>query len=164
VPVLFVAPLAGRLSDRVGSRPIVATGLIVLTGSLVLFARMGTSESFWTLLPAMMLAGVGMAMAMPPTTAAAMRSVRAEKAGVGSAVLNTMRQVGGSLGIAVMGAIVAASITPGNSDPNEFLHGFHHALETAAALTLAGSVIALLTLGGRPRQGGELAGVPAEAG
>ena len=56
----------------------------------------------------MLLGGVGMSAAMAPTTAAAMGSVPRDKAGVGSAVLNSMRQVGGSLGIAIMGAIVAA--------------------------------------------------------
>ena len=52
-----------------------------------------------------------MSLAMTPTTAAAMGSVPVDKAGVGSAVLNSMRQVGGSLGIALMGAIVAASVS-----------------------------------------------------
>ena len=56
----------------------------------------------------MVSAASGMALAMTPTTAAAMGSVPVDKAGVGSAVLNSSRQVGGSLGIAIMGAIVAA--------------------------------------------------------
>jgi hypothetical protein len=73
--------------------------------------------------------------------------VRPEKAGVGSAVLNSMRQVGGSLGIAIMGAIVAASATAGGHNPAAFLDGFHHALETAAVIALVGAVIAALTLG-----------------
>ena len=95
---------------------------------------MGAHESFWNLLPAMVLGGIGMAAAMPPTTAAAMQSVRPDKAGVGSAVLNSMRQVGGSLGIALMGAIVAASVTPGEPNPTAFLDGFHHALLAGAGL------------------------------
>jgi DHA2 family multidrug resistance protein-like MFS transporter len=72
--------------------------------------------------------------------------VRRDKAGVGSAVLNTMRQVGGSLGIAVMGAIVAASAAPGTRNPAAFVDGFHHALEVGAALTIIGAVIAAATL------------------
>ena len=64
-----------------------------------------------------------------------------------------MRQVGGSLGIAIMGAIVAASAKPGGRDPVAFLHGFHHALETAAAITLAGALVAWLTLADvKPRE------------
>jgi EmrB/QacA subfamily drug resistance transporter len=148
--IIVLAPQAGRLSDQYGPRPFVAGGMIVLTGSLLLFARMGLHESFWGLLPAMLLGGVGMSAAMAPVTAAAMQSVRPDKAGVGSAVLNSMRQVGGSLGIAIMGAIVAASASGNRRDPVAFLHGFHHALETAAGLALLGGVIAALTLPKEP--------------
>ena len=163
VLIILLAPLAGRLSDRIGARPLVVGGMIVLTGSLILFARMGVHETFWDLLPAMLLGGVGMSAAMAPTTAAAMQSVRADKAGVGSAVLNSMRQVGGSLGIAIMGAIVAASATPGIRNPSGFINGFHHALLTAAGLTVAGALVAALTLGGRTRHEPERA-VAFEAG
>jgi EmrB/QacA subfamily drug resistance transporter len=163
VLIILLAPQAGRLSDRIGPRPLVVGGMIVLTGALILFARMGEHETFWDLLPAMLLGGVGMSAAMAPTTAAAMQSVRADKAGVGSAVLNSMRQVGGSLGIAIMGAIVAASAAPGGRDPAAFIHGFHHALLTAAALCLAGAVVAAFTLGGKTRHEPERA-VALEAG
>ena len=78
---------------------------------------MDENTTFWGLLPAMLLGGVGMSAAMAPTTAAAMQSVSPDKAGVGSAVLNSMRQVGGSLGIAIMGAIVAASVKTGGREP-----------------------------------------------
>jgi hypothetical protein len=57
-----------------------------------------------------------------------------------------MRQVGGSLGIALMGAIVASAITTTPPKPDEFLTGFHHALETATVIALAGAAIAALTL------------------
>src|SRR5215211_2828740 len=150
VLIILLAPVAGRLSDRIGPRPLVSTGMIVLAGSLLLFARMGTQETFWNLLPAMLLGGVGMSAAMAPITAAAMGSVRPDKAGVGSAVLNSMRQVGGSLGIAIMGAIVAASVpslrSAGRPNPADFVTGFHHALEVGAVLTLLGAGIALATL------------------
>jgi hypothetical protein len=93
---------------------------------------------------------------MAPVTAAAMSGVPHDKAGVGSAVLNSMRQVGGSLGIAIMGAIVAASVTAapgtgGHPTPSSFLDGFHHALVTAAVISVAGAVLAALTLS-RPAQ------------
>jgi EmrB/QacA subfamily drug resistance transporter len=148
--IILVAPQAGRLSDRIGSRPLVTLGLVVLAGSLFLFSRMGAHESFWGLLPAMLLGGFGMSVSMAPTTAAAMSSVRPEKAGVGSAVLNSMRQVGGSLGIAVMGAIVASGISSstasGHPRPIAFLNGFHHALDVGAVIALAGALVAAVTL------------------
>jgi EmrB/QacA subfamily drug resistance transporter len=150
--IVLLAPMAGRLSDKLGSRGLVGFGMTVLAGSLFLFSRMGGHASFWSLLPAMLLGGVGMSATMAPVTSTAMASVPRDKAGVGSAVLNSMRQVGGSLGIAVMGAIVAASAatTSGklgiHPDRSAFLRGFHHALEVGTAIALAGAVVGVLTL------------------
>jgi len=148
--IVIVAPQTGRLTDKIGARWIVGTGMVLLAGSLFLFSRMGLHETFWSLLPAMLLGGFGMASTMTPTTATAMGSVRRDKAGVGSAVLNSMRQVGGSLGIAVMGAIVAsqatASLRAGDSQPVAFVHGLHQALEVSAFIALAGALLAILTV------------------
>ena len=74
-------------------------------------------------------------MTMTPVTAAAMSAVAVDKAGVGSAVLNSARQVGGSLGIAVMGSIVASA--------GSYLTGFHDALRVGALLCLAGAIVAV---------------------
>jgi predicted MFS family arabinose efflux permease len=150
VLIILLAPQAGRLSDRFGPRPFVAGGMTVVAGSLFLFSRLGVHESFWALLPGMLLGGLGMSAAMAPTTAAAMGSVRPDKAGVGSAVLNSMRQVGGSLGIAVMGAIVASgissSVASGHTRQIAFVNGFHHATQVAALIALAGAAVAAATL------------------
>ena len=108
---MFVAPLAGRFSDKIGSRWLMGAGLVLLSGSLLCFSTLGVDSTFWDIVPGLILGGFGMSLAMTPTTAAAMGSVPVDKAGVGSAVLNSMRQVGGSLGIALMGAIVAASMS-----------------------------------------------------
>src|SRR5690242_11873755 len=109
--IILVAPIAGKLSDRVGSRWLMGAGMTLVSISLLLYQRVGLHSTFWTLLPAMLLGGVGMAMTMSPMTAAAMGSVPVDKAGVGSGVLNSFRQLGGSLGIAVMGAILASYVT-----------------------------------------------------
>ncbi len=80
-------------------------------------------------------------MTMTPSAAAATRSVPVAKAGVGSAVLNAFRQVGGSIGIALMGAIMAAQLT----DPpsvDSFMRGFEHSLLVAAGIALAGAAVA----------------------
>jgi hypothetical protein len=90
-----------------------------------------------------------MAITMAPTTAAAMSSVPVDKAGVGSAVINSMRQVGGSLGIAIMGAHVATSVSVSPLSPlyaEQFVPRHHRALEVGAAILLAGAVIALVTV------------------
>jgi hypothetical protein len=124
-------------------------GLVSLSASLLSFSRLGVDSNFWDVLPGLILGGIGMSLAMTPTTAAAMGSVPVDKAGVGSAVLNSMRQVGGSLGIALMGAIVASSIHVSERDPRiagQFVEGYRNALHVAASIALAGAVVAVATV------------------
>jgi EmrB/QacA subfamily drug resistance transporter len=104
VLIILVAPLAGKTSDRIGSRWLMTTGMVLIGLQLLYLSRLGVDETFWDLLPGLLVGGVGMALVMTPSAAAAVRSVPVDQAGVGSAVLNAFRQVGGSLGIAVMGA------------------------------------------------------------
>jgi EmrB/QacA subfamily drug resistance transporter len=147
--IVFVAPLAGRFSDKIGSRWLMGVGLVLLSGSLLSFSTLGVDSTFWEIVPGLILGGFGMSLAMTPTTAAAMGSVPVDKAGVGSAVLNSMRQVGGSLGIALMGAIVAASVSvlPTSPEyPDQFVEGYHNALHVAAAIAILGAVVAVATV------------------
>ena len=109
--IVILAPIAGKLSDRIGSRWLMIGGMALVSLSLLLNTRLDAASSYWDILPPLVVGGAGMGIAMTPTTAAAMGSVPMDKAGVGSAVLNSMRQVGGSLGIAILGAIVASYIT-----------------------------------------------------
>ena len=146
VLVILIAPFAGRLADRFGSRWLVGGGMTLVSGMLLYYSTLSLHESFWGLLPGLLIGGIGMPLTMTPTTAAAMSAVSVDKAGVGSGVLNSMRQVGGSLGIAVMGAIVASTISSslaaGDSQPVAFLHGFHDGLRVAALLAFAGACVA----------------------
>jgi EmrB/QacA subfamily drug resistance transporter len=148
--VILIAPQAGRLTDKIGARWLVGAGLTCVSISLLLYTRLGASSTFWTILPGLIFGGIGMAGAMTPATAAAMSAVSVDKAGVGSAVLNSMRQVGGSLGIAIMGAVVAHAVGghPGAAqrDPAAFLTGFHHALELAAVFAFLGAIVAVATI------------------
>ena len=98
-----------------------------------------------------------MAITMAPTTSAAMASVPVDKAGVGSAVINSMRQVGGSLGIAIMGAVVAQSVGEGRPTPETFTDGFHHAVELGALFALLGALVAVTTIGRTRRTDAERA-------
>jgi EmrB/QacA subfamily drug resistance transporter len=146
VMIILLAPIAGKLSDRYGSRWPVGLGMTLVAASLLVDSTFAVDSTFWDLLPALLLGGVGMALAMAPTTAAAMGSVPVDKAGVGSAVLNSARQVGGSLGIAVMGAIVASYVHVKPPDPrvkDEFVQGFHHAVLLGAGFALLAAVIAV---------------------
>jgi EmrB/QacA subfamily drug resistance transporter len=108
VLVILVAPFAGRFSDRIGSRWLMGAGMMLVAISLYLFSRVGLNTTYPELLPPMIIGGIGMPLAMSPTTAAAMATVPVDKAGVGAGVLNSFRQVGGSLGIALLGAIMAS--------------------------------------------------------
>ncbi len=147
--IILIAPFAGRYSDKIGSRWLVGIGMLLVAGSLLIFSRLGLDSTWWDLFPGLIVGGVGMALTMTPTTAAAMGSVEVDKAGVGSAVLNSMRQVGGSLGIAIMGAIVAASLQVPPTDPRapaQFVTGFQHALEVAAIIAFAAALIAIATI------------------
>src|SRR5438067_13032478 len=111
VLIIFIAPLAGKIADRIGPRWLMSGGMVLLTVALLLFGTLDEQSSWWNILPGLIVGGLGMAITMAPTTAAAMGSVPVAKAGVGSAVINSMRQVGGSLGIAIMGALVATTVT-----------------------------------------------------
>jgi len=93
---------------------------------------------------------VGMACTMTPSAAAATRSVPVDKAGIGSAVLNAARQVGGTMGIAVMGAIVASE-TGGVPSVDSFMRGFERALLVAAAIAFVGALVAFVLV--RPHEG-----------
>ena len=149
VLIILVAPQAGHLSDRIGSRWLIGTGLSFVTLSLVLFAQLDQGSTFWDMVPGLLTGGFGMALTMTPTTAAAMGSVPVDKAGVGSAVLNAFRQVGGSLGIAIMGAVVASQISVGPRNPayaSQFVDGYHLGLYVAAGIAFTGAIVATLTI------------------
>ena len=146
--IILIAPIAGRSSDRIGSRALMTAGMLCLTASLVIFSRLGLDSTFWDILPGLIVGGFGMGLVMTPMTAAALGSVPVEKSGVGSGVLNTFRQVGGALGIAVMGAIVASYVDLGAGRPNpaDFIDGFQVALRVAAVFALIGAVVAVTTI------------------
>jgi EmrB/QacA subfamily drug resistance transporter len=159
--IILVAPIAGKTSDRLGSRGLMTAGMLLIALQLVLFSRLGADASFWNLLPALLIGGVGMALTMTPGAAAATRSVPVDKAGVGSAVLNCARQLGGTMGVAIMGAIMAAELG-GRPSVSGFMDGFQRALLVAAAIALVGAVVAFVLV--RPHEGaGEQRPGPAAA-
>ncbi len=149
VLIILVAPIAGKTSDRIGSRGLMTAGMTLLAVQLVMFSQLGIDSTFWHLLPALILGGIGMALTMTPSAAAATRSVPVEKSGVGAAVLNSARQVGGTMGIAIMGAIMAAEIG-GERTPEAFMRGFEVALLVAATIAAVGALVAYVLV--RPHE------------
>ena len=153
--IILLAPIAGKQSDRFGGRWLMGGGMTLLGISLLLYQRAGVHTGFLTLLPSMLLGGVGMAMTMSPMTSVAMGSVPVDKAGVGSGVLNSFRQIGGALGIAIMGAIVASYLHgPPARTPlgkQQFVDGLHAALLVSAGITFAAAVVAVVLVRVSPR-------------
>jgi len=145
--IILIAPVAGRLSDRLGPRALMVPGLTLISLSLVLFSLLDESSNFWDVLPALVVGGLGMATSMAPTTAAAMGSVPVDKAGVGSAVINSMRQVGGAVGLALAGAIVATRFDPSHPRIDEFVDGFQLGLRVAAGIAAVGIFVAAFGVG-----------------
>jgi EmrB/QacA subfamily drug resistance transporter len=109
--IVLVAPISGRLADRFGPRWLIAGGLLLVAASLFSFSGIEVDSGYLDLLPGFMLLGIGIAMTMSPMTSAAMNAVPVQKAGIASGVLSMFRMVGGSLGIAVTGAIFQALVS-----------------------------------------------------
>jgi EmrB/QacA subfamily drug resistance transporter len=108
--IMFVAPLAGRFAARFGPRTMMTFGMTCATVGMLGLAQLSVDSSYNQLWPFFSLIGVGMASTMPAVTSTAMSAVDPSRSGIASGVVNAMRQVGGALGIAVLGA-VAASVT-----------------------------------------------------
>jgi EmrB/QacA subfamily drug resistance transporter len=141
--IVLVAPLAGRAADRIGSRWLIVAGLAIVATSLYTFSGIAVDSSYGELLPGFMLLGIGIALTMSPMTSAAMNAVAVEKAGIASGVLSMFRMVGGSLGVAVTGAIFQGAVgNPATATPAEFVDALGHAMSISAVVALGGAVIA----------------------
>jgi EmrB/QacA subfamily drug resistance transporter len=107
--ITVVAPVAGRLSDRIGSRWPIAAGLSIVAVSLYLQSRIHVDTGYSQLLPAFILMGAGIALTMSPMSTAAMNAVEKTKAGLASGLLSMSRMVGGTFGVAAIGALFQAT-------------------------------------------------------
>jgi predicted MFS family arabinose efflux permease len=107
VVIIVAGPIAGRLTDRIGPRPLMTLGLVLVAASLLWQSRITIDTSYAYLLPAFVVMGLGMGFVMSPMSAAAMNAVDRTKAGVASGVLSMSRMVGGTFGVAALGALIA---------------------------------------------------------
>ena len=125
----FVAPISGRLSDRIGSRWILTTGLTCMTLGIVLITSQVSTTTTWRpLLPALLITGAGMGMTFAPMTAAAMSQVPPRISGSASGILNTSRNIGQLLGIAVLGSVLQSRLGLHAGDELRALPGGDRAL------------------------------------
>jgi EmrB/QacA subfamily drug resistance transporter len=111
IMIMLAAPISGKLSDRFGSRWILVGGLSLMSvGIIFIISRINLETTWVTLLPALIITGLGMGMTFAPMTAAAMREVPLRISGSASGILNTSRNVGQVLGIAVLGSLLQSRL------------------------------------------------------
>jgi EmrB/QacA subfamily drug resistance transporter len=106
--IIVVGPLAGRWTDRIGPRPLMTLGLLMVAGAMFWQGHLAVDTSYSFLVGAFVLMGVGMGLVMSPMSTAAMNAVDRTKAGVASGILSMSRMVGGTFGVAAMGALIVA--------------------------------------------------------
>ncbi len=106
--VAALNPLAARVMERIGLLQTTIVGIVVMFAGLARLSALSTTTPVWIVALLMVPVGVGGSFTVPPLTAVILNQVAAERAGTASGVLNTARQLGGSLGVAVFGAVVAS--------------------------------------------------------
>ncbi len=143
---IFVAPLAGILSDRVGGRPLMASGLALQALGLAWLAIVSEPDVAYSLLiPGFVAAGTGMALVFAPAAGVVLGSVRPSEAGQASGATNTIREVGGVLGVAVLATVFTDA--GGLGSPQAFVDGLVPAVWLGSAALGIGALVALLVPG-----------------
>jgi EmrB/QacA subfamily drug resistance transporter len=149
--IMLVASRAGRLVSHFGVRPVLGGGLIMLTGGLLLFTRIGSSGSpiVYVIIPGVLTAA-GIAMSIVPSTIAATQGAKQGQAGLASGLVNTSRQVGGGLGLALLITLATQRTThligSGQQVAQALTDGFRLAYLIGAGLAAAAALITFTAL------------------
>jgi MFS family permease len=171
--IAVIAPISGRLADRLGPAVPMSAGLTILAVAMFLFAGINTGTTYSGLLLPFILMGVGIALVMSPMSTAAMNAVSVQKSGVASGVLQMSRMIGASVGVAATGAIFQSQLGSG-FDPAQlatapeqaravFVDALSSAMLLAAFVVVAGLVVSLtLVRGARAHRTEDVATPPAE--
>ena len=140
---IVIAPLAGALSDRIGPRPLMAGGLFLQAGALAWVAAHATTDiGYAALVVPLVLAGIGISMAIPTTPTAVLSAVAPQDMGKASGVQNTLSRFGSVFAVAVASAVFAGNGHLGS--PAAFTSGFRPALVVIAGMSALGGMSALL--------------------
>ena len=143
------AGVAQALVTRVGPRPIMTLGLVVLGLSVLGYTRLPVDGHYWPdLLPLYLTFAVGMVFGFVPVTIAAFIGVPHDSAGLASGLMNTTQQIGGAFGVAVAATIFTSKAKAGNFTPEAVTSGFHWAFVALVAFAAAGAVAAFITMRG----------------
>jgi EmrB/QacA subfamily drug resistance transporter len=172
--IAVIAPISGRLADRLGPAVPMSGGLAVLAVSMFMFAGITTSTTYSGLLVPFILMGIGIALVMSPMSTAAMNAVSVQKSGVASGVLQMSRMVGASVGVAATGAIFQAQLGSGFNPsalataPEQaratFVDALSSAMLLAAIVVVAGLVVSLALVRGARAKRAEAQVATAEEG
>ncbi len=111
--MMITAPLSARLVERMGTKRVVTMGLSIISAAMIVLSTIHTDSSYPRVIINMCFMAFGMALTMAPATESVMGSLPRSKAGVGSAVNDTTRQMGGALGVAIIGSLVASVYASG---------------------------------------------------
>ncbi|HVF76401.1 MAG TPA: MFS transporter [Acidimicrobiales bacterium] len=141
--LMVAAPSSARLAERFGSKAVVSTGMVVTALGMLLTAQADVRTSYAMLVVMLVVLAAGMGLTMAPSTTSIMSSLPLGKAGVGSAMNDTNRELGGALGVAVLGSVLATQYSSGVST---VLQGAPAEVAAAARSSLGGAVgVARLT-------------------
>ncbi|SEH02574.1 Major Facilitator Superfamily protein, partial [Nonomuraea solani] len=151
--------LAPQAINRLGPKPTTITGLLLLTAAMAWLSQISPNGDFTTdVLPASLLAALGMSLAFIPSLGTAISSARPEEGGLASGIVNTSYQVGSALGLAAMTALAAANGSSRTGDLPALTNGFSAAFIGAAGIALTGALIAAATLRTRTTAPADAAG------
>jgi EmrB/QacA subfamily drug resistance transporter len=129
---MVIAPASARIVERVGSKIVVAVGLVTAAIGLILASRLTPDATYGQVVISLLILAAGLALVMPTATESIMGSLPPAKAGVGSAVNDTTRELGGALGVAVLGSVMSSTYRPKVTDA---ISGFPVPHEAATAIT-----------------------------
>src|SRR5690606_13364103 len=147
---MIVAPIAGVLGARFGTRPLMATGLALQAVALGWIGLVSAPDTpFVELIAPFALAGIGMALVFPTGAATVLASVRPKEAGKASGATKTIREIGGVMGVAVLATVFSAH--GGYESPQAFTDGVVAALPIAVGVLAVGALLALLVPAGMAR-------------
>ncbi|MDX6623323.1 MAG: hypothetical protein QOE75_1255, partial [Solirubrobacterales bacterium] len=143
VSIILSAGIASQLVTKVGFKPILATGMVLIAAGLVWFSQISVDGSFLgDILGPSLLAAVGLGFSFVPVTIAAVSGIPDHEQGLASGLINTSQQVGGALGLAILAA-VSSSVTGNSIDPEVLTEGFQDAFLVGAAFAVLGLVATL---------------------
>jgi len=146
--MMVVAPLSARFVERQGTKRIVTLGLVLVATGLTLLSTIASDSPYPLVIGYFIVMAVGMGMTMAPATESVMGSLPRAKAGVGSAINDTTRQVGGALGVAVIGSVVTSVYSQRILDLGG-VFGLVGPQETIAESSLGGAQQVAVSLGGQ---------------